>query len=324
MKRRCTIGVLATFLFLLVFAPRPAWALFFWGTKATAMGTAAVGLADSVQAMEINPAGISQRKTFSIESAYERKEYIILSRPQWHPDIVTEDDQTDDDIFGGEFFVEDEEETVGPDDKQIFDILQVAIVDSKTLPMFAMGLYFTGYNFPTAAIKENKWYHFGLAMSSSLADIVYLGANVKYMQYDINSGMVNADFGALVRGGPFIRVGLAGHNVFASDINSYINRDLTLGLAGLILDYAQIDFDITKDFESEADNTWNFALGVQGIVFKGLTLRSGFLWDQINNANLWSAGIGWSDKMGELAYGFQGDVNELKNFSHAINLTIRF
>jgi hypothetical protein len=302
---------------------QPASAVFFWGTKSLGMGTASVGLADDNNAVEINPAGIAQGNQYSIDLVYERWEYQIWDYPHWHPeDTEPVEDEND---FSQEYFTDDEDTTIAEDEKEMLDVWRVSVVDSSTVPNFSMGLYFTGVDFPNEAVEENKGYHFGLCLASNFGDLVYVGANPKFMQLTKDDSMFNADFGVLISIMDIIGIGLAGHNVFQADIENRINRDIALGLAGHVLDYAQIDFDVTKDFDSESDNTWNFALGTQGIVLGGLTLRGGFNWNQIDDRALYGLGIGWTDiAQGTLAYSFQGDVEQVKNYKHSININIRF
>lgn len=315
-----TIGLFTVLFFFSLLSP--AHAIFFWGVKSLGMGTATVGIADDNKAMEINPAGIAQGDRYSIDLNYERREYEIWDYPLLHQEETAT--QEEDDFYGGEFFGE-EDETIDPDAKKIIDTWHVSVVDSKTLPSFAMGLYFTGLNFPSQTFQEGVGYNVGVAMAGDFAEIVYVGANGKFMQLTEQDSMFNADVGILIRAADLIGIGLVGHNLFGANEEYYVNRDLALGVAGFILHYAQIDFDVTKDFDSSATNTWNFALGAQGVLLGGLTLRGGFYWNQVNERNLYGLGIGWTDKEhGSLAYSFQGDVDNIHNFIHSIHLNVVF
>ena len=321
MPRKSTIILCFVILWMAFQAPA-AHAVFFWGTKSLGMGTATVGIADDNNAMEINPAGIAQGDKYSIDLNYERREYAIWDYRHLHPEIEEDDGN---EFFGGGEFFEDEQDAIDKDDKNIIDTWRVSVVDSATLPSFAMGFYFTGLNFPASTFQEGEGYQFGLTMAGNFADLVFLGLNGKFMQLTPDENMFNMDAGFLLKILGFMGVGVAGHNVFGADEVNRVNRDITIGVAGFVLEYAQIDFDVTKDFDSPATNTWNFALGAQGIVLGGLTLRGGFRWDQVDDADTYGLGIGWTDvKHGSLGYSFQGDVNNIKNFIHSINLNVIF
>ena len=65
-------------------------------------------------------------------------------------------------------------------------------------------------------------------------------------------------------------------------------------------------------------------MGAQGIILGGLTLRSGFYWNQVMAKNLYGAGIGWSDpKYADLGLSFQGDIENTRNYILAVNLNIK-
>ncbi len=309
------------FLSILLFAV-PAHAIFFWGVKGLGMGTAAVGIADDNNAMEINPAGAAQGRTYSIDAVYERREYEIFDYLHIHPDLEEEDENLD--FYGGELFGNDDEINVSRDEKEVIDSWRVSIIDSATVRHFAMGMYFTGQNLTSNSYDDGLGFNTGLCMAYSFADIVYMGGTGKYMKLTQEDNMMNADFGLLFHPSPFIGIGIAGHNVIGADTENWVNRDLTLGLAGFVLNYAQIDVDVTKDFDADAVNTWNFALGAQGIILGGLTLRSGFYWNQVMAKNLYGAGIGWSDpKYADLGLSFQGDIENTRNYILAVNLNIK-
>ncbi|MCZ7582132.1 MAG: hypothetical protein M5R36_01690 [Deltaproteobacteria bacterium] len=308
-------------------AASPAHAVWFWGTKPLGMGTAYTGVADDNNAIQVNPAGIGRISYYSIDINYERREYEIQDYAKLHEDdLVEEEDEFD---FGREFFQENQpEEDVH--EKNISDFWHASIVDGKTTRNVALGVAFTAANFPARTFNEGKDYRFHLALAGNFSDIVYLGAAGKVIQLEPGDTQFNGDFGFLVHAVDFLSIGLAGRNVFGSGDPYLVEREVALGLAGWILDYATVSFDMTKVFDVDESNTFNFATGAEGYIYKmastrsGLALRGGFLWDQIYARNNYSAGFAWIAPEGTLAYTFQGDVENVRNFKHSIEIALRF
>jgi len=310
-----------------LFLAKSSFAVWFWGAKPLGMGTAFTAVADDNNAIQVNPAGIGQISHFNLDANFERREYEISDYPQLHEDDLTQEEDEND--FGREYFVQ-EEETIETHEKNISDFWHVSAVDGKTLPNLPVGVSFTAANFPNRTFDEGKDYRFSLALAGNAGDIFFMGGAAKFIQLSPEDTNFNADFGVLISAVDFFSVGLAGRNVFGSPDPYRIRRDICLGVAGHILDYATVAFDATKVFDVDESNTFNFAAGAEGFVYKqastrsGLALRGGFLWDQIFARDLYSFGIGWVAPEGILGYTFQGDVENTRNFKHSLHMTMRF
>jgi len=304
----------------------------YWGAKPLAMGGAFAAVADDINAIQWNPAGLTifnQRKQAGFGVNYERQEYLLGDYPFRNPELT--EVQPDESNFGGEYFSENKP-AYDPDQKIANDWWHFAIVDGYTTQVITAGLAFTGKNFPNQTFKEGTDYEADVAIAGGFADILSLGVNGKYVQVSKNTetttssnGEFDMDFGARINAIGIIGIGLVGRNIFGNDQPMIVRREVALGVAGFILDYAVVSVEATKVFDvTDVPGSFNFSGGAEGIIAKVVSLRGGFHWDQVDNARLYSAGAAYVDNRGELAYTFQGDVDQIRNFTHSIQLSIFF
>lgn len=302
-------------------------AYMFWGSRAVGMGTASVGYAADNNALQINPAGIAQMNWFSIDINYERKEFEYDQFPWYTPEATSKSQSH------GPLATRITEPVASvAEGRETVDSWHFSVVDHKTVKFIAAGLYFTGDNFPSQAANENSGYKFGLGIAGDIADIVYIGGTGVYSQPVTDQSRFNMDFGVLVNAGDFVGVGISARNLFPGGYPFYVwePTDLALGISGKIFKYAVLDLDITKRFVDvqkiyNSSNTFNFAFGVEGIAYKGLTLRGGAYWNLVEKANYYSMGIGYVAPQGSISYAFQGQMEDFRySQTHSIQIGITF
>lgn len=318
--------IMAVCLIIIGLTATPSWAFRYWGAKPLGMGGAFTAVADDSNAIHWNPAGLTvfnERKQAGFMFNWERHEYILGDYEFAHPEMFT--DEEDEDFYGGEVYFPDEE-TLDREQKMVRDWLHFAIVDGHTAKTFAAGLAFTGYNFPNHTFQDATDYTVELAVAGGMYDLLSFGATGRYVSLvDDTGGEFDMDFGALLNVSGLLGIGLVGRNVFGNDYPRIVRREIALGLAGFVLDYATVSFDLIKVFDvPDADSTFNFAFGAEGIVGEVLALRGGFNWDQVDDAHLYSVGLAYVDNMGTLAYTFQGDIDQYRNTGHSIQVSIYF
>ncbi len=313
---------------LILMLPVPSVAMWYWGTKPLSMGTAGVAVADDNNAIQINPAGVAETNFGSVDIQFERREYEIADYPKFHGEDLEETE--DEWLPAYERTYWEDDDPVDPHEKNISDFWHASIIDGKTSKAVSAGFSFTGANFPNRTFKEGKDYRAALALAGNGGDIIYLGLAGKYISFEPGEGDFNMDAGFIVRAIDYFSVGMVGRNVFGTPDPYKAEREVALGLAVHVLDYATVAFDTTKVFDVDEPNTFNFALGVEGWVYKsvrqkaGLALRGGFDWNQIYNRDSYAFGIAWNALEGGLGYTFRADVQRTRNFQHSINLTMRF
>jgi len=323
MRQSMRICILS--LLVLAFAAGPAWAFRYWGAKPLGMGGAFSAVADDTNAIHWNPAGLTifnSRKQAGFSFNYERSEYILGDYQFLHPELFEDTSETDD--FGSEIYYEDEE-PVDLEKKMVGDWYHFALVDGKTSKAVVAGLAFTGKNFPSHTFSEGEDYSVDLALAGGFAELLSIGVTGRYVQtLADNAGEFDVDVGAMVDAVGIIGVGIVGRNLFGNEEPDIVRREIALGVAGFIMEYATISAEATKVFDVEGEEgTFNFAFGVEGVI-NPVALRAGFNWDRVAEARLWSAGIAVVDSMGTLAYTFQDDVDEVRNFVHSIQISVFF
>ncbi|NLH50193.1 MAG: hypothetical protein GX444_16560 [Myxococcales bacterium] len=305
--------------------PATASAYWYWGSKPLAMGGAFSAVANDINTMQWNPAGLAflnERKQVGIQFNYERQEMLFGDSEYLFPDLKSSDSESD---FTNDYFYEDRN-TVDPKKKMKRDLYHLAVADGYVNPFVAVGMDFTGLNFPSTTFKEGRDFCTDLTIAGGMEDIFSLGATGRYVDVSSTSnGEFDMDFGALFKAVGILGFGLVGRNVFGNDEPRIIRRELAFGLAGYILNYATISTEITKVFDvSDVPGTFNFAVGAEGLIAKIFALRGGFNWDRVNDTRLYSLGAAYTDKYGTLSYTFQGDTQEVLNFTHSIELTVYF
>ncbi len=313
---------------LLLALPAASSAMWYWGTKPLGMGTAGVAVADDNNAIQMNPAGVAETRFGSLDVQFERREYEIYDYPQLHEDDIKEEE--DDWLPGYERTNWYDDEETDPHEKNISDFWHASIIDGKTSKAVSAGVSFTAANFPNRTFQEGKDYRAAVALAGNSGDIFYLGLAGKYISFEPGDSNFNMDAGFIVRAIDYFSVGVVGRNVFGSSDPYKAEREVAGGVAVHVLDYATVAFDATKVFDVEEPNTFNFALGAEGWVYKtvrqkaGLAIRGGFDWNQIYDRDYYAFGIGWNSAEGGLGYTFRGDVERTRNFQHSISLTLRF
>jgi hypothetical protein len=319
---RRALSLLLLSLGFVCLAAGAAHAQAFWGSKPMGMGGAFSAVANDVNTIQWNPAGLTNltaRKQMGFEFNYERHEFLFGDYDFLFPELTKRDSSE----FGNPYF-EDTSNAIDPKKKFSQDWYRVAIADGFTNPLISMGLSFTGLNFPSSTFKEGTDYSVDLALAGGFASIFSIGATGRF--YDIDPegpGRFDMDVGTLFNAVNIIKVGVVGRNLFGSDEPYRVRREVALSVAGYALQYAVVSVEATKVFDiTDAPGTFNFAFGAEGIIAKMLSLRGGYNWDQVYRSRLYSVGAAFIDQRGTLAYTFQGDVDQVRNFAHSIELTI--
>jgi hypothetical protein len=320
--------------FALVLAA-PAGAQMYQGTRPMAMGGAYSAVANDLNAMQWNPAGLAfllKRKQIGFNFNYERQENMYGDAPYLYVDLKEDDESPD------------------PDDlkkkKAIQDWYHLGVVDGYINPYVSVGLGFTGLGFPNAQFKEGRDYWVDLSLAGGMADIFSLGGTFRYIDVapdvtEVKPGKFDMDVGALFHAVNIVSIGLVGRHLFGSDNPVWVRREIALGVAGWVLEYAVLSVEVTKVFDGtkrlgdydaynksgidfKIPGTFNFAFGVEGIVAKMVALRGGYNYDQVGDSQTYAIGAAFIDKNGTLGYTFRGNVKEVRDFAHSVELALFF
>ena len=279
---------------LVVIAIPASAEIFFPGARPLAMGGANVSVATDNNAIAINPAGLNQISRYCIDLNYERRE-VLLS------DIGNRDK------------------------KDIKDLWNLSIVDSKTLERLGAGLSVTSEGFPNNMFKKNQDYRIALGLGSDLFEIVRFGAAGKYMRFEKGKDSWNMDAGIMITATPWFHFGAAGYNLITPMDRPDAMRELTFGASLGILEYATVAFDTVYNWEADVKKRWNFHAGAEGVIAKVVALRGGYFFDEMHNgAGYYSAGVAYTSPQGGISYTFRGHVQQAKDFNHSIQVSIQF
>lgn len=304
----------------------PALAYRYWGCKPLGMGGAFTAVADDANAISWNPAGLAiynEMGQASFMFNWERHQYLLRDFQFVHPEEFATD--TTNDFYDSGIYFGDEP-SVDLNKQMTRDWFRLAIVDGYTTKALVAGLSLTSLNFPNHTFRDGTDYSIDLALASGMAELLSFGITGRYVSVvEPGTGEFDMDVGMLLKPGGFMGIALVGRNVFGNDHPRLVRREIAFGLAGFILDYATVSFDLTKVFDvTDVPGTFNFAVGAEGILIKVLALRGGFNWDQVDNRRMYSVGLGYVDDRGTLAYTFQGDVDEVLNYAHSLQVSINF
>lgn len=312
-------------LVLLTIIASPAAAYRYWGSKPLAMGGAFSAVGGDVNSMHWNPAAVAflnDRRQMGFLFNYERQAHLLGDYDFAYPaEFETKEDEFD--SFEG--FLE-EDTGIDLEKQMTRDWYHVAIADGYVNPLFTMGVAFTGLNFPTRTFEQGSDYSIDLTFANNMAGIFSWGGTFRWIDVDpTGGGEPDLDLGILINAADLIGIAVVGRNLAGNDEPMIVRREVALGVAGHALDYATISIEATKVFDvPDAAGSFNFGVGVEGKLAKVVALRAGYHWDQVSAARVYSAGVAYVDKVGDLGYSFQGDVDQIRNYIHSINVAIYF
>jgi hypothetical protein len=312
---------------------RPAHAQLFWGAKPMAMGGAFSAVANDVNAIQWNPAGLTaltQRKQMGFDLNYEHHEYLFGDFPYLHPELTQAPAASS---FGSGYF-NNTTSNVNPKQKERDDWYHIGIADGYVNPLVAVGTAVTSMNFSNSTLKRGNDYDVDLSVAGGFPNVFSIGGTGRWINFsETGKGKADMDIGMLINAINIIKVGLVGRNLFGNDQPLLVRREVSLGVAGYVMSYATISVEMIKVFdgleklsspEYKPPGTFNFAVGAEGVVVKVLAIRGGFNWDQLSGSRMYSGGLAYVDPHGTLGYTFQGSVDQVRDFTHSIQMTLYF
>lgn len=265
---------------------------YFTGTRPLGMGGAYAAVADDADAMEYNPAGFTQKRYFGINFNYQRIE--LLDRD---------------------------------DDKLIKDRWHIALYDSKTSKYFGAGVSFTSDGFPNDTIKNNENYQALLSVSFPGGDFMFVGLSGKYIRFDKDDPQTeagNLDVGLLFAPTTFLHIGLTGRNLIPQDHPELLPSELAAGISSSLYGFVTLAFDTTWSWDMPEGNQWNFHLGAEGLIAGMINIRGGYIFDEYRERDFYTVGLGYLNETGSIAYTFKHNPEKLQEYTHAIQLMLRF
>jgi hypothetical protein len=305
----------------------------YWGTRPIGMGGAFTAVANDVDAIEWNPAGLTtltKNKQMGFDINYEYHQYLFGDFPYLQPQLIQ---KTSSNEFGNGYF-NNTTPTAPANKKFSEDWYHLAIADGYVNPLVAVGAAFTTQDPSNQLFKHGTDFQADLSAAGGFANIVNFGGTARWVNFDpTGKGKFDFDVGMLINAINLIKVGLTGRNLLGNDEPLVVRREVALGVAGYVMDYATVSLEVTKVFDGlkklngplyQPKGTFVFAAGAEGVIVKLLSLRGGFNYDEISGARMYSVGLGFVDKHGTIGYSFQGSVDHVRDFTHSIQLVIYY
>lgn len=291
-----------------------------FGAKPISLGEAYRALADDNSAIDYNPAGISQKKAYSIELSYR------LANPDtchlFHGSIT--DTITNDTIGAGLSF----EYGNFPSKDEIEEskkTMQIKLGLSKEI---WEELYF-GLTTEYIQIKGSKSY---MTITEGIPQLpqekisnyktVYGDEHIETILATdkLNNWGITLDTGILWKLSTLISLALVGQNLVPTDIKE-IRRGIAPGVAiepfPLLTLLGDLEIDIEND-SKKGDINQHYGTEVR---IKNYSLRAGYSRDKIYNDQFYSLGAAYKHQSGILEATFSQSINNTKNYMFIFSIT---
>lgn len=185
----------------------------------------------------------------------------------------------------------------------------------------------TSYTLATLGPEENRrTVHLTtVAAAFGIADIVYLGASMRYhliVGGVKNTNSVTMNAGVVVRPFEFITFGFSAHNLI-DNFHPDITRYFVASVSGMFGMFSPV-FDLRMDFNIPGQPRFAFQGGLEWIAGSFLPLRLGYSWDGIVGSQYISGGIGFFSEGSGIDLAYRYEIGGSKGHMLAVTLKMQF
>jgi hypothetical protein len=253
-------------------------------TRPMAMGEAYRAVANGVDTLFLNPAGLSLYKRYAIDVQY-------LLTPAYRAE-----------------------------DGPMEHVFTASILDNQLGP-FATGLAYSRVE----RGKAKRGNRFDMAFAFPLGEMIHLGLNVKYLQFDRHGrkdavNAVTTDVGLLVALPMGLNLAVVGYNL--TNTGDYLEHPISMaaGIAYAPFRSLVLAFDWYGTFQRLADEgnmvgekgfANRFCAGVEYLVFGEFVVRGGYQYDDTEpygTEHYWSVGLGYVSESFGIDLGYRGSA----------------
>lgn len=277
-------GIFTLSLLLVSFFPSILFPESYQGTRGVALSGALRGTVSLNEAIYFNPAAFAFASRYSIEGGSSFLPTPGL-KPTW--------------IYSG------------------------SVLDSQT-KWLSGGFGYYHKTKGTRPMKETEnAYH--LALSKILSSSIAVGVTGKYFEFEDGVDereALDIDAGTFFVLTPMIQVGIVGHNLLARDVT--LPRQYAIGSRFQILDFFFASLDLLKEEAGSLAENISLHSGIEMVRENGFVVQGGLSLSDRPSANLYSAGIGWSQHKFGLFYAFQNSMDGLARQTHALSLRVYY
>jgi hypothetical protein len=267
---------------------------YFPGARAIGMGEAYSAVSDDVGALEFNPAGMSQVQAYTVGANYQRVEFFPSRDAK---------------------------------KKEILDLWHTAVTDSASSKYMAAGVSLTANGFPNVTFKNNEGYRISLGVAFPGGDFVHIGAcgrYLKFMKDDPQADGWTADAGILFTPSTWIHIGAVGRNLVPQKHEELAPGEMALALSSSLFGYVTLTAETTWNWELKTTHQWNFHVGAEALFWGQLAVRGGYFFDEVHEKDFYGIGMGYVNEKGAVGYSFRQNPENVKEFTHAVQVMVRF
>jgi hypothetical protein len=213
-------------------------------------------------------------------------------------------------------------------------LFNVSAVDNQMNP-YSSGFAYT--RFSRGDLKEGN--RFDLAFAGAFSDSLFVGTNIKYINFHRNDGAshikaVTADLGLLVHFDFGLNLGLVGYNL--TNTADYLEHPVSMAAAISYSPFMTLvfAFDWCINFQYPVDpaaplgdkkSTYSFHFGAEYLLGH-MTVRAGFALDNttllLQDEKYWSVGLAYVTKQYAFDLGYQGSLNSEWNNTFSAQLRL--
>lgn len=130
-------------------------------------------------------------------------------------------------------------------------------------------------------------------------------------------------FGFLYAPKDTLGVGLVFSSLLNTD-NPALKRQIEAGVNYLFADFFRAALDVVYQIEDNPKDEGIIMVGFEHIFKGNVPFRAGFKWDDPNNQNHWTLGLGWNGPRIGFDYSYEKNASKTNEYGHSVDLRIYF
>lgn len=159
--------------------------------------------------------------------------------------------------------------------------------------------------------------------SSALS--AHVGVGMRWLDLDVANGTDNdswgIDAGVLLTFADMLRVAVVGHNLLNTEPAYDMPRSLGVG-ASIMYESFLFAVDTVVDFDSRDEAKAGYHIGAQYVLMDMIPVRLGFIADRVTETNSMTGGIGfWTPEFG-IDVGYQHNVEHVEDFRVGLDIRV--
>ncbi len=188
--------------------------------------------------------------------------------------------------------------------------------------MFPLAITYMRTSFPNLATEDIH-----LTSAQAIAKNLALGIDVARYKVRPTGGPDDAEWdlkvGLMYATTDSLGVGLVFSNFLSTD-NPALKKQIEAGVNYRFDEFFRAAFDIIYPTEDNTSDEGVVMLGLEHYLKKQFPIRAGFKWDDLNNENYWTFGLGWNGPRIGFDYSYEKNASRGGEYGHSVDLRIYF